>query len=73
MNLEVADIIDAAADLIEPEGRWCQHAMARTRGGLPVLPRHQQAYCWCPGERLDGIEKVVGSIPTNSTQGALAQ
>lgn len=43
----VADILDAAADLIEPEGAWTQGAFARHRSGNPIGPLESNAACWC--------------------------
>ena len=39
MTHPVADILDRAADLIEPEGRWVQGNLFRLAGGKEI--------CWC--------------------------
>ncbi len=42
----IADILDAAADLIEPEGAWTQgHIRRDAKGKYTALPGH--AVCWC--------------------------
>ena len=50
--LKASEVLDRAADLIEPEGRWTQGCLARTADGDPVLERNRKAVCWC----------LVGSI-----------
>lgn len=46
--ISVADVLDRAADLIEPEGAWTQGAFARAKDGAPLLGgRCEQAVCWC--------------------------
>lgn len=52
-----SQILDAAADLIEPEGRWTQGAFARTAKGRPIGLRDGAAACWCA---VGAIERVVG-------------
>lgn len=57
-DLSVADVLDRAADLIEPEGAWTQGESARDAKGAP-LPKGSEpgAVCWCV---LGAIGKVVG-------------
>lgn len=44
----VADILNAAADLIEPEGRWTQGTLSRDESGCEVFdPWDSRAACWC--------------------------
>ncbi|TKD50193.1 DUF6197 family protein [Sphingomonas baiyangensis] len=43
----VADVLEAAAKLIEPEGAWTQGSLARDENGRMVLPRDADACCWC--------------------------
>lgn len=43
----VADVLDAAADLLEKPGAWTQGASARDRSGNPVLPSSEAAICFC--------------------------
>lgn len=47
MSDAVADVLERAADLIEPEGRWTQGVLAKSAGGVPVAPEHDCAVCWC--------------------------
>jgi hypothetical protein len=44
----VADVLDRAADLIEPEGKWTQGASARDAKGESIHPRGRQTpVCFC--------------------------
>lgn len=43
----IADILNAAADLIEPEGAWTQDAAARSAKGWVIVPNTKGAVCWC--------------------------
>lgn len=45
--LSVADVLDRAADLIEPEGAWTQGAPARTAGGRGTDSGDREAVCFC--------------------------
>lgn len=44
---EIADILDRAADLIEPEGAWTQKANARDRDGKTTGALSGNAVCFC--------------------------
>lgn len=44
---EVADVLERAADLIEPAGRWTQFTFARDRNDAEVRPESTEAVCWC--------------------------
>jgi hypothetical protein len=63
MSALVSDILDKAADLIEPEGRWTQEAFSRTKSGhcnaALVAPRKPS--CWCA---LGAIAAVAGHDPS---------
>lgn len=54
--MNVAEILNAAADLIEPEGAWCQRAAARNTASEPVAVRSAEARSWC---MLGAIDWVV--------------
>ncbi len=41
------DVLLAAADLLEPEGRWCQETGARDAAGNAVCTYDPGAVCWC--------------------------
>jgi hypothetical protein len=43
----VADILDRAADLIEPEGAWTQGTWARSPTGRSCSPYDDSAQCYC--------------------------
>ena len=45
--MDVAEVLERAADLIEPEGKWTQDAFARTEKGFPIGPREDNAACFC--------------------------
>ncbi len=47
MTLTVSDVLEKAAELIEPEGRWTQNAFARDRSGQTVSWGDPMAVCWC--------------------------
>jgi hypothetical protein len=58
---DVAKVLNDAADLIEPEGRWTRGAYARDVNGEIAIPVSPQACSWCamgairhvaPDERL---------------------
>lgn len=56
--MDVATVLNAAADLIEPEGRWTQGTLARDEAGLEVHnPDDAEAYCWCVA---GAIQRVTG-------------
>jgi len=54
----VADILTAAADLIEKPGAWTQGALARHANGNPVGPAEANATCWCLYGALDRVTGV---------------
>jgi hypothetical protein len=43
----VADVLDAAADLLTPEGAWTPYAAARGAEAFEVDPTDDEAKCWC--------------------------
>lgn len=45
--LTVSNVLERAADLIEPEGAWTQNTLARSHFRSHVLPQDQNAVCWC--------------------------
>lgn len=51
------DLILAAADLIEGEGRWTQGYTARNEYGQPVSNGHMEAVCWCA---IGALRRVSG-------------
>jgi len=54
----IAETLDRAADLLEPEGRWTQHANYRSEGGH-ILIRGVNAASYC----LVGAIETVKSGP----------
>jgi hypothetical protein len=58
--MKIADVLDKAADLIEPEGRWCRDPFALDSAGTELLyGGHPDAQCWCA---LGAIEHVTGRV-----------
>ena len=50
----VADVLERAADLVEPEGAWTQEAYARTASRTPLgWGAHPSAVCWCALGAID--------------------
>jgi hypothetical protein len=47
IELSVADVLDRAADLIEPEGAWTQGPEARNDRRETVDPMAEDAACFC--------------------------
>ena len=45
--MDVATVLNAAADLIEPEGAWTQGEQARNRRGQRVADSAPNAVCFC--------------------------
>jgi hypothetical protein len=45
--MNVAEVLNKAADLIEPEGKWTQGEMAKGKTGSKVLPNSPLAVCFC--------------------------
>lgn len=43
-----SQVLDAAADLIEPDGAWTQYAAARDADGRGVVATSGNACSWCP-------------------------
>lgn len=62
--LSVADVLERAADRVEPEGNWTQGAFSRTASGCHngdlVAPR--KPACWCV---LGAIAKEAGHNPVD--------
>lgn len=48
----VSEILDKAADLIEPEGAWTRGTLARDNRGLDVAAEDANATCWCAAGAL---------------------
>jgi hypothetical protein len=57
MSALVSDILDKAADLIEPEGAWTRSWYAKTETGVETDPLNRGASCWCV---IGAIRKAGG-------------
>jgi hypothetical protein len=67
----VAEILDAAADLIEPEGAWTQKANARDAGGEKVSALGSAATCFCMAGAL--IRASGGEYPKTFVEAVLPE
>lgn len=50
VTLKPSEVLDKAADLIEPEGAWCQHVIAKKGGRVfkdGGVPGWREADCFC--------------------------
>jgi hypothetical protein len=56
----VADVLNAAADLLEKPGAWTQDAYARSAKGNKVLPAGDKAVCWCASGALARVQGLGG-------------
>lgn len=61
MSRSIADILDAAATLIEPEGAWVQHDYALNSDG-GIAEAASDAVCYCV---LGAISVAMGAGPTD--------
>ena len=61
----VADILDRAADLIEPEGRWMQGDLGRDAHGerIDVCERLGDAVCFCMEGAIEYVARRHGMRP----------
>jgi hypothetical protein len=64
--LTVADVLDRAADLIEPEGAHLKYDLARDANGRSVDPDSPDAVSWCAA----GAIYAAGGIPTDARDAA---
>lgn len=58
-DLKASEILNKAADLIEPEGAWAQEYFARDEHGNFVEACDELAMCWCV---LGAIEFAAGGV-----------
>lgn len=72
-GLTVAEVLDAAADLIEPEGKWTQGAFSRNADGAADADEDEttavEPVCWCA---LGALAEVSGKSTLDSYVFALA-
>lgn len=57
--ISVADVLERAADLIEPEGAWTQGWFARDKEGEEVNITSPRAVCFCA---LGAIGRIAGDF-----------
>lgn len=60
-----SQVLDAAADLIKPEGAWTTCGYARTARGALVGPLEEAAVCWCA---KGAISRAAGEHHTHRAQ-----
>lgn len=58
---DVADVLERAAALLEPEGAWTQAAYARGKSGRIVNPQSKAAVCFC---MAGAVERAKGDDET---------
>lgn len=56
-QLSIADVLERAADLIKPEGKWTTRAFARTAKGRLIGYNEAAATCFCA---LGAIARTAG-------------
>lgn len=59
---EIADILDRAADLIEPEGAWVRREYAVTRSGYPISVLSDKACRFC------GVGAIMRATETGNAR-----
>ena len=64
----VRAILLAAADLLEQDGAWCQHAHARDAEGYATHPRAAEAMSWCPIGAIDRIAHEANGETSHSAE-----
>lgn len=67
--MEVREILNRAADLIEPAGMWTQGSWARDAAGA-ADPRPEDAACYC---LYGAVRKAAGFGKTDAAFEALGQ
>jgi hypothetical protein len=73
---DVAKVLNDAADLIEPTGRWIKHHYAINDDGVAVIAWSPTAVCWCASGAIVRAAVVCGqpAAPASETlQAHLAQ
>lgn len=65
--MNVADILERAADLIEPEGAWTQGAFAVSATGERLNEQAPEAVCWCVA---GAISRAAGSFYSGGASAA---
>ena len=61
-------VLLAAADLVEPYGRWTRHELARDADGRSAAPTGPHARCWCVAGAL---QAVCGGAASGAYQDAM--
>ena len=60
MTLTVSDVLEKAAELIEPEGVWCQGRYAADKDGLAVPETDPRACRWCAAGAISRVSHEMG-------------
>lgn len=72
-ELTVADVLERAADLIEPEGAWTQGAYAKYADGREtIVGRGEGLVCWCLIGALDAATDDVRHLWKDAFQATQA-
>ena len=69
--LTIAEVLDRAADLIEPEGAWTQGVWARNDAGIPTSIYGRDAICFCMRGALVRTANAPLTSDLPGVQGAL--
>lgn len=71
--LSVAEVLERAADLIEPEGAWAQKSWARDMFGSPdAIPGEEVCWClWGSIYKISGYEFYVTDAAINHVMGVV--
>lgn len=62
----VAEVLNKAADLIEPPFKWTQGHFARASNNCPIGPLEDNAVCWCVSGAIQKIEGRVSHEAWNA-------
>lgn len=77
MTLPLAEVFERAADLIEPEGAWCQNYFAKDAFGTDVSSTDERGVCWCVEGAIihvagrDNAECALGTLSVFLQTGAI--
>lgn len=62
VDLKPSEVLSKAADLIEPEGAWARHQLAKSAHDQVVNPTDERAVCWCMAGAMQRITPVLGNV-----------
>jgi hypothetical protein len=65
---DVAKVLNDAAELIEPEGRWIKHHYAINDEGVAVIAWSPEAVCWCASGAIVRAAVACGQSATPASE-----